>query len=363
MTANWTAATRAEHSPAPDPQAAADAAARARQMAAAHWSAAIIQAAVQLQIVDALDDGEPTSLDTIAQRTNCPPDRVLRLMRALVAMGYFAHLGGKLYVHTDLSRALLADTPFSVRNLVLLGGSAWNWVAWNGLSDSVRDGEPAFTQHYGKSLYEYFAQDNPEAGAVFNRSMSESGRWTTPAVVEALDVSGVSEIADIGGGQGGLLAAVLERHPQLRGQLVDNAPVIAQADPRLRAEPLAARCSLVAADIRQSVPVTADLFVLRQVMHIWDDDTCARLLRNCVAGCPAGTRVVLVEHLLTDDSAADPPNPVFSTQIDLLMMLIGGGRERTLANFRSVFEQAGLTFARVQPTSTPFALIEGVVPG
>jgi hypothetical protein len=331
-------------------------------MAASHWSAAIIQAAVQLQIVDAVDTAEPTPLDAIAQRTGCPPARVLRLMRALVAMGFFAHIGGKLYVHTDLSRSLLADTPFSVRNLVLLGASAWNWVAWSGLSDSVRDGEPAFTHHYGKSLYEYFVQDNPEAGAVFNRSMSESGKWTTPAVVEALDVTGITEIADIGGGQGGLLAAVLDRHPQLRGTLVDNPSVIEQADPRLSSGTLAARCSLVGADIRQSVPVAAELFLLRQVMHIWDDETCARLLSNCIVGCPAGTRVVLIEHLLTDDAAADPPNPVFSTQIDLLMMLIGSGQERTLADFQSVFEQAGLQFSRVQPTRTPFALIEGVVP-
>jgi C-methyltransferase len=363
MTANWTEATHAEEAPPPSAHPAADAAAKARQMAAAHWSAAIIQAAVQLQIVDAVDTARPTSLDTIAQRTGCPPARVLRLMRALVAMGFFAHIGGKRYVHTDLSRSLLADTPFSVRNLVLLGASAWNWVAWSGLSDSVRDGEPAFTHHYGKSLYEYFAQDNPEAGAVFNRSMSESGKWTTPAIVEALDVNGITEVADIGGGQGGLLAAVLDRHPQLRGTLVDNTSVIEQADPRLRGGPLAARCSLVGADIRQSVPVTAELFLLRQVMHIWDDETCTRLLSNCITGCPAGTRVILIEHLLTDDAAADPPNPVFSTQIDLLMMLIGSGQERTLADFQSVFEQAGLKFSRVQPTRTPFALIEGVVPG
>lgn len=346
-----------------DPKPRAAAAAKARQMAAAHWSAAIIQAAVQLNIVDAFEADEPTALATIAERTNCPPERVLRLMRALVAMGFFAHLGGHNYVHTDLSRSLLADAPFSVRNLVLLGGSEWNWVAWSGLSGSVKDGEPAFAQHYGKSLYEYFAQDNPGAGVVFNRSMSESGRWTTPAVVDALDVTGISEIADVGGGQGGLLQAILERHPQLRGKLVDNPSVLEQADRRLSEAPLAQRCELVGADIRQSVPVTADLFMLRQVMHIWDDETCARLLGNCIADCVPGTKVILIEHLLSDDPQADPPNSIFSTQIDLLMMLIGGGRERTLADFQAVFARAGIDFTQVQPTSTPFSLIEGVVVG
>ncbi len=340
----------------------ATAAATAREMAAAHWSAAIIQAAVQLGIVDAVADDDKTGLASIAEATGCPPDRVLRIMRALNALGFFANVGDHQYVHTDRSRALLADVPFSVRNLVLLGGSEWNWVVWSGLAGSIASGTPAFTSHYGKSLYEYFGQDNPEEGAVFNRSMSESGKWTTPIVVQALDLTGVASLADVGGGQGGLLHALLERHPDVRGTLVDGPSVIAQADPALSNSPLVERATLVASDIRNSVPVTADLFVLRQVMHIWDDETCVDVLRNCVAGCEAGTRVVLIEHLLSDEPAADPPNSVFSTQIDLLMMLIGTGRERTLEDFRTLLGRAGMEFVQVQRTNTPFSLIEGVIP-
>ena len=283
-------------------------------------------------------------------------------MRALAAQGFFVHVGDQRFAHTSFSRTLRSDCPLGVRNLTLLGGSEWNWAAWGGLADTVRTGVPAFIARYGKDLYSYFAEDAPEAGVIFNRSMSESGRWTSGPVADALDVTGLKTVADVGGGEGGLLRMLLDRHRNLRGVLVDSEHVVGQADPDLREGTLAARCEIVPADIRTAVPCVADLYVLRQVMHIWDDDMCVQILRNCLAGASPGVRIVLVEHLVNDDPE-QKPTPAFTTQIDLLMMLIGRGRERTREDFARIMAEAGLEFSGTTATPLPLHLITGVLAG
>jgi hypothetical protein len=313
----------------------------------------------QLRLADLIDE-EPVAVADLAAQVGADQRALLRLLRALVAHGVFVHAGDQRFGHNEYSRTLRTDAPHSVLNLLLLAASEWNWVVWQNLTGAVKSGRPAFLDHYGKDLYRYFAEDDAEAGEVFNKSMSESGQWSSVPVAHALDVSGVTTVADVGGGQGGLLKAVLELHPALRGVLVDRDQVVEEADPELTAGSLSDRVEVLAADIRTSVPAVAELYLLRQVMHIWDDETCSAILRNCVKDAKPGARVILVEHVIEDGTE---PNSTFSTLIDLVMMGIGSGRERTAQEFAGVIENAGLEFVGTTRTRTPFRLVEARLPG
>nr|ASA49573.1 O-methyltransferase [Actinoallomurus sp.] len=332
-------------------------AAEVRRHAQALWSSAIIHAAARLRIADLIDE-EPVSVTDLARKAGADEAALLRLLRALDAHGLFRHVGEDRYVHTEYSRTLRSDSASGVLNLSLLGASEWNWTVWARLADAVRTGRPAFPDVYGKDLYRYFAEDDPEAGAVFNRAMSESGKWTTGPVAASLDMTGVTTVADVGGGQGGLLRAILERYSDTTGTLIDSPQVLKHVDPVLRQAPLAQRYTEAPADIRESVPAKADLYILRQVMHIWDDETCVGILRNCAASARPGAKLVLVEHVITPEAR---PNSTFSTLIDLTMMLIGPGRERTAAQFADVMSAAGFTFTGVVDTPTPLKLLVGAL--
>ncbi|HLJ99892.1 MAG TPA: methyltransferase [Streptosporangiaceae bacterium] len=322
------------------------------------WTSAIIEAAAELRLADLIDE-EPAGYREVAVKAGADPDAMLRLLRALAAHGIFAPAGADAFVHTPASRMLRTQEPGSVLNLSLLGAAQWNWAIWSRLTDSVRTGTPVFPALFGKDLYRYFAEDNPRAGAIFNRAMAESGQWTSGPIAHALDLTGAGVVADIGGGHGGLLRLLLERHPHVVGILVDSASVLAQADPELSGGELAGRSALVPADIRESVPAVADVYVLRQVMHIWTDEECVRILRNVAAAARPGARIVLAEHVMADDGQRDS---TYTTLIDLQMMLLGLGRERTGSEFAALMQAAGLEFSGTTPLSAPLQLVEGRAP-
>jgi C-methyltransferase len=323
------------------------------------WTSAIIQAAGRLRLADVVGD-DPTDYRDLAAKADADPAALLRLLRALVAAGIFRSDDGSRFSHTPASLMLREGVPGSVLNLNLLGASEWNWTIWSRLTDAIRTGSAVFPARYGKDLYRYFAEDNPEAGEVFNKAMSESGQWTSEPLVAALALGEGATVADVGGGQGGLLRLVLERNPSARGFLVDSAPVAAQADPALRAGPLAERCTIVPADIRQAVPASADVYIMRQVMHIWQDEDVVRILGNCRASARPGARVVLVEHVV---SGGEKPNSTFTTLIDLQMMLLGLGKERTGEEFTALFAAAGLEFTGITPLAGPLQMIAGRLAG
>ncbi|MCD7445164.1 methyltransferase [Streptomyces lincolnensis] len=334
------------------------AAADVRRLTQAMWSSAIIQAAAQLGLADLIGD-DPVGTAELAGKCGADPGALRRLMRALAAHGIFHRTADGRYEHTAFSRSLVTTVPGSVSNIAMLAGSGWNWTMWARLADAVRSGESLFPAHYGRTLYEYFAEVEPGEGEVFNRAMSESSRWTSGPVADALDLTGVSVVADVAGGQGSLLRTLLERNPDLSGVLLDSPEVLRQADPALREGPLAARCRLVPTDIRQAVPAEADVYLLRQVTHIWENDVCVSVLRNCAHSARPGARVVLVDHLIEE---GPEPNSTFSTLLDLLMMLVGTGGERTESEFAELFARAGLRYDGVVRIPSPLTLVTASVP-
>lgn len=320
------------------------------------WVSSVVQAAAQLCVADAVD-GEAATAEEIAERVGADPDALGRLLRTLAGLGVFRQVEGCRYVHTESSRALRSDHPSRLAD-IMRTGSDWGWTLWGLLGEAVRTGECAFRTHYGKDLIDYFMEDNPDAGVLCHRGYSAQAEAMNPALVAALDVADGAVVADIGGGQGSLMRALLEHRPGVQGVLFDVEPVLAEAAPELREGPLAARCRLVAGDVMASVPVAADVYVFRQVLHMWDDDTCVTALRNCADAAGAGARVVLFEQLVSD-----PPEDPFDGLMDLHMLLVMGGRERSEREYAALLERAGLRYLGFNATTgTPLRVIEATVP-
>jgi SAM-dependent methyltransferase len=314
-----------------------------------------VVAAAELRLADHVGD-TPVEVTELAGRAGADPDALLRLMRALTALGIFEAVGERRFGHTPLSRGMRSGAPERVHDMVLLEGAEWGWKLSSRLAEVVKTGEPLFPKIYGKDLFSYFMEDHPEAGRVFDRAMTAISEAAVGPIADALDLTGVQTVADIGGGQGSIIRALLRRHPDLHGVVFDIEPALADAHPELRDGELASRCRLVAGDCRDSVPVTADLYLLRHVLHMWDDQTCARILRNCAATASPGARLVVIEQLITEG-----PDGRYVALLDLHMLAVGGGRARTPQDFSRLFETAGLRLNRIIPTASGDQLVEGEI--
>ncbi|MEU0336034.1 methyltransferase [Streptomyces sp. NPDC006193] len=318
---------------------------------------AALVAAVELKVPDALGD-RPAGAAELADRVGADPESLEQLLRALAARGVFQAREDGRYAHTPASRLLREDAPGSRRTMVLLAGAPFAWQIWSRLTDAVRTGTGVCEDLYGTDLFTHLEKNDPELGALFDRAMSRSGEATMRPVVEALDLPRAATVADVGGGHGTLLSMLLDRHPGVRGVLFDLPRVVEGADERLVRGDLSGRCRVVGGDCRRAVPVEADVYVLKNVVHMWDDATAAGVLRTLVRAAPAGARIVLVEQVL--DATATPGS---ATVMDLLMLASQGGRERTAAGFARLLARAGLPAPRITPAGPAAFLVETAVPG
>lgn len=327
--------------PATEPQAGM----RLRELVFGAACAAAIRAAARLGVADALNDS-PTTADDLAAAVGTKPQPLLRLMRTLCCYGIFEEAENGLFVHTDMSRMLRESAPNSLKYIALWCTEPWTWDAWPLLEEAVRGGRSVFPDLYGKEFFDYLHQDAPESARVFNRAMTQSSRQSAEELAAFLDLRGVSEIADIGGGQGHVLAALLEKHPDTRGTLLDLPRVVANADDRLRdGGDLASRARLMPGDCRRDVPIAADLYIIKNILE-WDDDSTRRTLGNVVAAARPGARVVVIENLI-DDS----PSMKFTTAMDLLLLLNVGGRKHSSDSLVSLMTDAGLRVGDVLPVN------------
>jgi C-methyltransferase len=318
--------------PASDPHAGM----RLRELVFGAACAAAVRTAARLGVADALGDS-PATADDLAAALDTKPEPLRRLLRALCCYGIFEETDAGLFHHTGMSLMLREDTPNSLKYIALWCTEPWTWDAWPLLEQAVRTGRSVFPDLYGKEFFDYLHQDAPESARVFNRAMTQSSRQSARELAEFLKLSGPARIADIGGGQGHVLAALLEKHPNATGTLLDLPRVVANADARLReGGELAPRARLVPGDCRQEVPVAADLYIIKNILE-WDDDSTRRTLANVVAAARPGARVVVVENLV-DDS----PSMRFTMAMDLLLLLNVGGRKHTRDSLVSRMTDAGL---------------------
>lgn len=331
-------------------------AARLREMVLAAGTAAAVRAAVRLEVADALRETPADSCD-LAREVDADPTHLDRLMRALAARGVFTRLPDGRYAHNATSRLLRQDHPESLRDIALWSTEPWTWALWPHLDSAVRTGDPVAPMLFGKGFFSYLHDDAPESARVFDRAMSRSSVQSAEALTEMLDLTGVSHVADIGGGQGRTLAALLESNPGVRGTLLDLPAVVAQPDRRLRrGGSLVDRVHLMAVDCRAEVPVVADLYLLKNILE-WDEDSTARTLANIIAAAPPAARVVIVENLVDEGAGLES-----TTAMDLLLMLNVGGRKHTEAALVAMVRRGGLEVDRVRPLTPALHLIEAHVP-
>ena len=323
------------------------------QMIRGHGVTQLIYVAAKLGIADLLGNGA-RSVDTLATSAGAHPRSLYRVLRALASLGIFAERDGRRFELTPLAEPLRSGVPGSLRNSAIMTGEEWFWRPYGQLLHSVRTGETAFNHVFGMGLFDYL-ESNSEAAKIFNNSMTGSTKNYADSVVSAYDFSGITTIVDVGGGHGSFLAAILKAEPSMRGVLFEQPSALDGARGLLEAEGVADRCELIAGDFFQSVPDDADAYILKWIIHDWDDDEAIGILRNCRrAMAPAG-RLLLVER------EAPPPGESSSGTLlgDITMMVIPGGLERTRGEYGALFESAGFRLSRVVPTESELSIFEG----
>jgi C-methyltransferase len=329
---------------------------RLRELVFGAACAAAVRAAARLGVADALEDS-PLAVEDLAAAVKTEPKTLRRLLRALSCYGVFAERPDGTFAHTDMSRLLREDDPNSLRAIALWCTEPWTWDAWPMLDEAVRSGRNVVQDLYGKEFFHYLNEDAPESADVFNRAMTTSSVQSARDVAEFLDLSGSTSVADIGGGQGHVVASLLEKYPALHGTLLDLPRVVENVDPRLRAGgALADRTRLVPGDCREAVPVRADVYIIKNILE-WDDDSTTRALRNVIAAGGPGARVVVIENLV-DNS----PSMRFSTAMDLLLLLNVGGAKHTTESMTGRLTEAGLVIDDVRPVNPYLPAFDCTIP-
>lgn len=316
-------------------------------------SQALYVAAV-LRVSDHLADG-PREVTWLAAQTDCDAPSLYRLLRALATVGVYDEQPDRHFGLTALGEALRSDVEGSVAPWVEHTTSPTHLAAWGGLLDGVRTGRNAFTVVHGMSAWDYRA-GRPGDNAVFDAAMTSVSQTAARAVLEAYDFGGFGTVIDVGGGRGALLGAILAGYPDAHGVLADQAHVLQGAPEVLRGLGVLDRCELVAVDFLQSVPEGGDAYVLKSVVHDWEDREAVTIL-GCVRRAMApGAVVLVVERILGE------PNDGFLAAFSDLNMFVGpGGRERTEAEFDAVLAAAGLRRRRTVRTPVGFEVLEAVV--
>ncbi len=323
------------------------------QMTSGYWISQSIYAAAKLGIPDLLKDG-PKSYEELASSTETNARSLYRVLRALAQVGVFAEKQEGTFALTPLSSCLRSDDPKSVRALAILFGEE-QYKAWGDILHSVRTGESSFEHLFGMPVFQYYAQ-NPEAEKTFNAAMTSGSDAEKAAVVQTYDFSTIHKLVDIGGGQGSFIASILKANPTLKGVLFDLPSVVEGAKDVLSAEGVAERCEIVGGSFYDSVPSGADAYILKHVLHDWDDDTSLTILKNCHRSIQENGKLLVVEQIV-------PPGnePALAKFMDVnMMMLHPGGCERTEAEYQALFEAAGFKLTKVVPTRAMVSVIEAV---
>ncbi|MGH3737467.1 MAG: methyltransferase [Micromonosporaceae bacterium] len=298
--------------------------------------------AVRLGVPDLLADSAMTS-DALAGATGAHPPSLHRLLRAMATLGYVTETEPGRFALAPGGELLRDGVPGSLRQALLLFAGEETWRSWGELEYSIRTGRPAFDRLYGMPCFDYLAR-HPGKAEVFHRAMAKHTRDNAPAIVAGYDWSGLGTLVDVGGGDGTLLAAILAATPTLRGVLYDQPAALTAAPAVLDGAGVADRCEIVAGDFFTSVPVGGGAYLIKSVIHDWDDERAVRVLRTVA---DAGGTVLVVEPVLPPGVAG--PEPLLLAISDLNMLAQVGGRERTEAEFGALFAAAGLTLRACHP--------------
>lgn len=317
-----------------DPMAAAN----LYRLAFGFIPAQLIHAAARLRLPDLIAEQTLTT-EELAVRTETRAPALRRLLRGLASIGLVEERGGEGFRLAPAGHLLRSDVEGSVRPMLMPYFGAAIWDSWGRFTECLRTGRPSVESVTGGSVFDLFAAD-PELGAEFHAAMAVSGGAEAQALARSYDFDGVKTVVDVGGGNGALLAGLLGHHPHLHGVLVDTPVGVAGAPDTLAAAGVADRCEIRAQDFLASVPEGGDRYVIKSVLHDWDDESCVTILANCRRAMPDTARVLIVEVVAPPvvDTTTDP----FLTVSDLNLMVLTHGRERTEQEFTHLLAAAGL---------------------
>lgn len=315
------------------------------------WTTRAVYVIAKLGVADLLKSG-PKSAQELAESTGTHAPSLYRLLRALATTGMLASQKDGRFGLTPLSELLVTDAQGSMRWFVVSELGQEHYPAWGNLMHSIQTGEIAFDNHFGVDIWKYF-QQNPDDAAVFYDSMSVMTAVVNEQITARYDFSRFNKIVDIGGGHGGLITSILRANPQAFGVLFDAQQVISGARHTIEVAGLADRCAAMAGDFFKSVPAGGDLYIMKWIIHDWDDERAIRILRNIRTQIPQDGRVIIVDSVVPEGDEPD-----FSKFFDLNMLVMTGGKERTAREFDQLLAAAGFRFLRVIPTETPTSMVE-----
>lgn len=330
-----------------------------RSLIAGYWVSRLIYVAAKLGLADLLKDG-PRTAEALAAAAGVHPPALYRVLRTLAGYGLFAETKGKRFKLTPLGATLRTGVPKSMHGFALMLVEKHVWDAWEQLLYAVQTGRLPFDKIFGMPFYKYLEQ-HPEDLKVFGEAMTSLSGTENPEIAAAYQTiqkaAGIRTLIDVAGGHGSLLAMILKKNPRIRGVLFDVPPVVARAktERHLTATGVSDRCTFMAGDFFASVPRGGDAYILKYILHNWDDDNSVRILTNCrVAMNPKG-RILVADPVI-------PPGdkPDWGKLLDIQMMVVVPGKERTKEEFAALFKRAGLKLTRVLPTGCPLSLVEAV---
>ena len=312
-----------------------------------HWQSCCVGAAAQLELADLLADG-PLHVDRLAEHTKTHGPSLYRMLRALESTGIFTQVSPRVFGNTPASECLRRN----------VAGSNWAWIrftlcsgapvfeGWRGLMLALKNGRTGFEQVTGQNAWQHM-QSNPDTYTLFNEAMRDLSASIGPAVAASFDWGRFRVICDIGGGIGSQLTSILDAHPSCRGILFDQPAVVAEA-------PDHGRIERIGGDFFKEVPVQADAYLMRWILHDWSDEESVALLANVRKVAEPNARLMVVESVI-------PETPEFDMGkwMDLNMMVMATGRERTAAEFRDLFAQAGFALEQLVPTRSPLSIVVG----
>jgi hypothetical protein len=324
---------------------------RLRGQIEAYHEAALVYAAVRLGLPDRLAAGSATG-EALAETLGLSAPHLVRFLRGLCSIGVCEELPDRAFALTPGGHSLRSGSPSRLAEKVQIVVGQY-WWPWANVVSNLKTGQPAFEQSFGMRVSGWRAA-HAEQGALFESYLAKETLAQAGPIVTALDMSGTKRLADIGGGYGGLLAALLGAHPRLEAVLFDRPHTVEAAQRFLETLGIARRVQFVAGDVLAAIPVQADLYLLNGVLQQWSDDAARTILRNCRAAMPEGASLAIIERLLPERAADDPA----AIMLDLHMMTITGGRARSLPEFETLLSGTGLALSKVTLTSAGLSLLE-----
>lgn len=323
-----------------------------KQMITGYWTSQAIYVAAKLELADKLAGGAK-SADDLASETQTNAGALFRLLRALSSVGVFTQQVDGKFANSPLSTPLQKSAEDSQWAMAVMMGEE-HFAAWGELLYSIQTGQGSFRKVFGEGVFDFLGK-HPEQAKVFDAAMTSIHGKETVLVLDAYDFSQFKTLCDVGGGNGKTLATTLERHPNLQGVLFDLPHVVERARPNLQHAGVADRCQFRGGDFFQQVDVQADAIMMRHIIHDWDDAKCITILKNCRAALNPGGKLLVIESVVPAGN-----EPGFVKWLDLTMLVIPEGKERTADEYRDLFAAAGLNLKQIVKTAGELDVLEAV---